>query len=140
MHGSTKQMVDHLVAALVERGVAVEPFDLTVVDLGKLAAALVDGATIVVGTPTVLAGAHPLALHAAYLAQALRPKARFGSVIGSYGWGGKTVEQLAEIIAPLKLEILPPVTCKGLPKTADLEALDALAAAIAEKHQGLQSV
>ncbi|MBE9582180.1 MAG: FprA family A-type flavoprotein, partial [Proteobacteria bacterium] len=61
MHESTRRMVDHLVSALVERGVRVEQFNLAVTDIGKLAMALVDAATIVVGTPTILAGPHPYA-------------------------------------------------------------------------------
>src|SRR3970282_427950 len=58
MHGSVKAMVDYLTAVLSQKGVVVKPFDLTVTDLGELAMSLVDAATIVVGTPTVLAGAH----------------------------------------------------------------------------------
>ena len=54
-------MVNYLVAALVEKGVRVELFNLAVTDIGKLAMALVDAATLVVGTPTVLAGPHPYA-------------------------------------------------------------------------------
>ena len=54
MHESTRMMVDHLTGALAARGVAVERFDLTTVDLGELAMSLVDAATIVIGTPTVL--------------------------------------------------------------------------------------
>ena len=53
----------------------VHQFDLSVTDIGKLAIALVDAATIVIGTPTVHAGPHPVVLYAAYLANALRPKA-----------------------------------------------------------------
>jgi len=135
MHGSTKRMVDHLTSALVEKGVRVELFNLAVTDIGKLAMALVDAATIVVGTSTVLAGPHPLAAYAAFLANALRPKARFLSIIGSYGWGGKTVETLAGMIPNLKVEVLDPVLCKGLPSESDFKALDALASAISIKHK-----
>ena len=135
MHESTKQMVDYLVSALVERGVRVEQFNLEVTDIGKLAMALVDAATIVIGTPTVLAGPHPYAAYSAFLANALRPKTKFLSIIGSYGWGGKTVEVLAGMIPNLKVEVIDPVLCKGLPSEGDLKALDDLAAAIAEKHK-----
>ena len=134
MHGSTRLMVDHLAAALSERDVRVELFNLAVTDIGKLAMSLVDAGTIVLGTPTVLAGPHPLAAHAAFLANALRPKAQYLSVIGSYGWGGKTVEALAGMIPNLKVEVLEPVLCKGLPKEDTFEALDRLADAIASKH------
>ena len=135
MHGSTRQLVDHLVSSLVEHGVRVELFNLAVTDIGKLAMALVDAATIVVGVPTVLAGPHPLAAYATLLANALRPKAKFLSIIGSYGWGGKTVETLAGMIPNLKVEVLEPVLCKGVPSEPDFESLDRLAEKIAEKHK-----
>ncbi len=48
MHGSTGQMVEYLLSALVERDVRVEPFNLAVTDIGKLACSLMDAATIVV--------------------------------------------------------------------------------------------
>ncbi len=135
MHGSTRIMVDHLTAALVTRGVRVELFNLAVTDIGKLAMALVDAGTVIVGTPTVLAGPHPLAAHAVFLANALRPKAQYLSIIGSYGWGGKTVEALAGMIANLKVEILEPVLCKGVPDQATFAALERLADAVALKHK-----
>ena len=134
MHGSTQAMVEHLVDALAQRGVTVQQFDLSATDIGKLAMALVDAATIVIGTPTVLGGPHPSVAHAAILANALRPKVRFASVIGSYGWGGRTVEQLGGMISNLKVDMLEPVLCKGFPRETDFEALDALAAAITAKH------
>ncbi|MBW2116788.1 MAG: FprA family A-type flavoprotein [Deltaproteobacteria bacterium] len=135
MHESTKLMVDYFVSALVEKGVRVEQFNLEVTDIGKLAMALVDAATIVVGTPTILAGPHPYAAYAAFLANALRPKTKFLSIIGSYGWGGKTVEVLAGMIPNLKVEVIDPVLCKGVPSEVDFKALDELAGAIAEKHK-----
>jgi flavorubredoxin len=137
MHGTTRQLVDHLVSHLVGHGIRVELFNLTVTDIGKLAMALVDAATVVVGVPTVLGGPHPLAAYATFLANALRPKAKFLSIIGSYGWGGKTVETLAGMIPNLKVDVLNPVLCKGLPSEGDFKALDDLAEAIANKHREL---
>ncbi len=135
MHGSTRKMVEYLVSALAARDVTVKQFDLTAADIGKLAAALVDAATIVIGTPTVLIGPHPNVAYAAFLANAIKPKAKFASIIGSYGWGTKAVEQIAAMIPNLKVEIIPPVICKGFPKEADFQALEALAETIAEKHK-----
>jgi len=135
MHGSTQKMVEYLAAQLVSKGVRVELFNLAVTDIGKLAMALVDAATVVVGTPTLLAGPHPLAAYATFLANALRPKVEFLSIVGSYGWGGKAVETLAGMIPNLKVEVLPPVLCKGLPGEADFKALEELAVAIADRHQ-----
>jgi len=135
MHGSTERMVEYLVGALVERGVTVKQFNLVAADVGKLAIALVDAATMVIGAPTVLVGPHPNVAYAAFLANALRPRLQFISIIGSYGWGSKAVEQLKGMIPNLKVEVLDPVISKGFPKEADFKALDNLAETIAQKHK-----
>jgi len=135
MHGSTQRMVQYFVGALVDRGVAVEQFNLATTDIGKLAMALVDAATLIIGTPTVLVGPHPNVAHAAFLANALRPRIQFVSIIGSYGWGSKAVEQLTGMIPNLKAEVLAPVISKGFPREEDFKALDNLASTIAQKHK-----
>jgi flavorubredoxin len=137
MHGSTEKLVDHLTNALVERGVSVERFNMAVTDLGRLAMALVDAASVVFATPTVLAGPHPMVHYAAGFTGAVKPKAKHVGVIGSYAWGGKAVEQIHAALGKLKVEILDPVLCVGYPKEADLAALDVLADTIAGKHKEL---
>ncbi len=137
MHGSTRAMVEHLVAALTARGVSVQQFDLSVTDIGKLAIALVDAATIVIGTPTVHVGPHPAVFYAAHLANMLRPKLKYAAIIGSYGWSSKAIDQIAALIPDLKVELLEPVLVRGYPTEDELAALDRLADAIAAKHAGL---
>lgn len=137
MHGSTQIMVDHLADELIRRGITVKPYFLSRTDIGELAADLVDAATVVIGTPTVLANAHPLAIYASTLVAALKPKTRFASIIGSYGWGGKTVETLTGIVSGLPLELIEPVLVKGYPREDALARIDALADEIAEKHKTL---
>jgi len=113
----------------------VKQFNLTKTDIGKLAMALVDAATIVVGSPTVLVGPHPKVIYAVYLANALRPKLKFASIIGSYGWGGRTVEQIKGMLSNLKVELLEPVVIRGFPKEDDFRALNRLADEIVNKHR-----
>ncbi len=137
MHGSTEAMVKHLTEALVKRGIAVKPFNLTKTDTGELASSLVDAATVVLATSTALVGPHPQGLYAAALVGALRPKTRFLGIIGSYGWGSKAVEIIKSLLTNLKAEVLEPVYIKGAPKKEDFEALDKLAETIAEKHRTL---
>jgi flavorubredoxin len=137
MHDSTRLMVDHLVSSLTERGVRVHPFDLVHADIGRIAVELVDAATIVVGTPTFQTGIHPLALYAVYLVSLLRGRLRFASVIGSYGWMSKGVEQVTSMLAPMKLEVIDPVICRGKPREDDYKAIDALAEKISERHNTL---
>lgn len=137
MHGSTETMTKYLINALVERGIGVKVFELTKSDIGALAMALVDSATLIIATPTVLGGPHPNALYAVYLVSALRPKTKFAGVIGSYSWGGKMVERIKEMLSNLKVEFLTPVLAKGYPKAEDLKGLDSLGEEIARKHKEL---
>ena len=135
MHGSTRAMVEYFVAALIERGITVKQFNLAKTDIGKLAIALVDAATIVIGSPTVLVGPHPNVVYAVYLANALRPKLKFASIIGSYGWGGRMVERITGMLSNLKVELLKPVVVKGYPREEDFKALDNLADEILNRHK-----
>jgi flavorubredoxin len=135
MHGSTQKMVDYFTDALIARGVTVKPFNLTHTDTGELALSLVDAATVVIATPTVLFGPHPRIVYATYLANLLKPKMRYASVIGSYGWGGKAPETIVKMLDHVKAEVLEPVMVKGLPDEKTLQALDRLADDIARKHR-----
>ncbi len=135
MHGSTERMVKHLIDALARHGVAVAAFDLAVTDIGKLAIALVDAATLVVGTPTVHVGPHPAVYYAAHLANLLRPKLKYAAIVGSYGWSSKAIEQIAGLIPNLKVDVLGTVLQKGLPTADTYAQLDQLAAAIAQAHK-----
>ena len=135
MHESTRIMVEHFTEALTDRGVRVEIHNMEAGDTGKLASSLVDAGTIILASPTTLSGPHPTVAYAAYLANVLRPKAPYAAVIGSYGWGGTMVEQLAQLMPNLKLEYLEPVLAQGMPRDADFAKLDALAETIAQKHK-----
>jgi len=135
MHGSTEKMVNLLTEALIAKGVGVAPYNLTVTDTGELAMALVDAATVVIATPTVLFGPHPQAVCATYLVNLLRPKMRFASVIGSYGWGGKTVETLKGMLSSVKPELLEPVYIRGAPGAETVREIERLAEDIAKKHR-----
>ncbi len=135
MHGSVKRMVDHLADALIKRGIKVIPFNLPHADLGKIAISLVDAATIVVAAPMVLAGPHPAAIYGTALVNALRPKLKYASIIGSYNWGGRLVEQITESLCNLKVELIEPVMVKGYPSDDDFKAIDNLADEILKKHE-----
>jgi len=137
MHGSTETMVNYLVAALAERDVTVQKFELSTTDIGKLTMALVDAATVVIGTPTVHVGPHPSVFSATHLANALRPKVKYAAIIGSYGWGTKVVEQISSLIPNLKVEVLGTVLCKGRPQQGTFAELDALADSIRDKHSAI---
>ena len=135
MHDSTRMMVQCLVDALIERGIEVRPYDLGIASTSMIAMDLLDATTIVVGTPTVLFGPHPKAAHIAFLANLLNPKARYLSVIGSFAWGGKTVQALADMMPKLTAEIIEPVYVKGKPGEQEFAAVRKLADEIYKRHQ-----
>jgi flavorubredoxin len=134
MHGSTGKLVNYFITALMKRNISVKPFNMTRTDIGQLAIALVDAATIVIASPTVLSGPHPNVVYAVYLVNILRPKLRFASVIGSYGWGGRMLEKLKGMITNLKVEFIEPVIIKGYPSEEDFKSLDRLADEILQRH------
>lgn len=138
MHGSTEVMVDYLVDQLIKREVKVTPYHLTKTDIGDLSMALVDAATIVLASPTVLTGPHPQIVYATYLCHLLRPKARFAGIIGSFGWGSKMEQDILQMLGNLKLELFPTIMVKGLPRPEDFKRLEALADQIVLKHETLK--
>lgn len=135
MHGSTERMVRLLTEMLIERGIDVKPFKLTGSDRGLMAMELVEAATVIFATPTVLFGPHPEAVSAAYIANLIKPKTHYVSVIGSYGWGGKTVETISSLISHMKAEMIPPVYVLGAPDEKARTDLEHLADTIAVKHR-----
>jgi flavorubredoxin len=60
---------------------------------------------------------------------------RFATVIGSYGWGGKSVDMIVKMLDHVKIEIIEPVMVKGLPDETTFKALDRLADDITKKHR-----
>lgn len=139
MHGSTQIMADYLTDALMSRGVNVKVFNLTRADHGDLAMFLVDAATVILGTSTVLTGPHPAAVYASTLINALRPRLKYVALFGSYGWGGRTVEIIKASLSNLKVELFEPILAKGHPKESDFHKLDILADEIAARHRDLKN-
>lgn len=137
MHGSTEKMVKRLTEELILHGLNPVLYNLECSDLLDVASALVDAATLVIGTPTMLFGPHPLAVSAAYLLNLLRPDTKYVAIVGSYGWGGKTVETIDGMLDHVKAERLEPVYIRGQPKEQDFAAINGLADKIADKHRSI---
>lgn len=140
MYNSTEEMIEYLSDKLIEKGIKTQIFDIVTGDLGDLATGLVDATTLVLGSSMVLAGPHPMAVNAAYLASILKPKTKIATFVGSYGWGGNLFGKLEEILASLKVETIEPVMVKGKPKKEDFEKLDKLIEEIYNKHKSLNLV
>ncbi len=135
MHGSTKLLAERLGESLQVGGVEVHSYDISNMDIGEVVMDLVDAKSFIIGTPCFLGGLHPGAANLLYIANSLRPKTKFVSVIGSYGWSGGMDLVAASMIGNLKAEIVSPIIVKGLPKEDDFKNIDKLTALIIEKHK-----
>ena len=140
MYNSTTEMINYLSNKLAEKGIPSIKYDMVDGNLGDLAIALVDGTTIILGTSMVLAGPHPAAFNTVYLASLLKPKAKIASFIGSYGWGGNLFGKMAEMLTPLKLDVIEPILVKGKAKPEDYKKIDEMAETIYLKHKELELI
>ncbi|PKL68770.1 MAG: MBL fold hydrolase [Methanobacteriales archaeon HGW-Methanobacteriales-1] len=132
MHGSTEIMVKYLIDALIKRGIEVKPFNLSKMDLGEFLIDLVDSSTLVISAPTVLTKPHPFMAQILYLVNVLRPKLKYGAIIGSYGWGTMMEDEVKGLLNNLNINYHDTLLIKGLPKEEDFKKLDDLADQILE--------
>jgi flavorubredoxin len=95
---------------------------------------------VVFGSPTVLTGPHPAAAHAAYLANVLKPKTRYASIIGSYGWAGRMTDKLLDLMPNLKFELYDPVIAKGHGNREDYQEIDRLVGEIKSDLDALEDL
>jgi len=137
MWGSTDRMAKAMAEALENQGIEVAVFNLQGADIGDIARELVDSRALVLGSPTVLGGLHPLASYAVSLVKALRPPFRFAAFVGSYGWGGGALRQVQEQIGPLKIEVVGAVDVNGPPDDEALGKVAELARQLSLKIKGI---
>ncbi|AKB36179.1 Flavodoxin [Methanosarcina siciliae C2J] len=133
MWGSTREMVRTIAETLLKERVDVRMYDLAASDIGDVARELVDSRAVVFGTPTVLGGMHPLALYGTYLVKALNPPAKYGVVLGSFGWGGGALKQAGELLGPSKMEIMGTLQVQGRASKEDLKKVEEIGRELARK-------
>jgi len=133
MWNSTEKMIKPIADTLASEDIEVALHNLAVADIADVAKDLVDSCAIVLGTPTVLAGAHPLAVYATYLVKALRPPLKYGAVLSSYGWGGGAIKHVQEVLGQTKLEIVGALEINGPPTEDNIRQIVELGKSLAGK-------
>jgi flavorubredoxin len=137
MWGSSEKMVNQMAETLASEGIEVVVYNLISADLGDIAKDLVDSRAIVLGAPTVLGGAHPLAIYASYLVRALYPPIRFVVLLSSYGWGAAAVKQMQEILDPLKVEVVGTLEVNGPPTEENIKQIVEIGKLLAGRIKGV---
>lgn len=133
MWKSTEEMIMKMAETLQLEGIEIALYNLSNADIGDVAKDLVDSKGIVLGTPTVLGGMHPVALYGTVLVKALQPPLKYGVVLSSYGWAGRAVKQAAELLEPTKIEVLGAVEIRGPPTEEDINKVIELGRELARK-------
>ncbi|UCC32868.1 MAG: FprA family A-type flavoprotein [Candidatus Bathyarchaeota archaeon] len=133
MWKSTEKMIHPIAETLAAENIEIALHDLTSADIGDIVEDLVESRAIVLGAPTALGGMHPIALNAAQLVKALRPPAKFGAFLTSYGWGGGALRQAKEILTSAKIEIVGAIEVKGPPSESDIQQVIELGKTLARK-------
>ncbi|MEM3699375.1 MAG: FprA family A-type flavoprotein [Candidatus Bathyarchaeia archaeon] len=133
MWNSTEKMIQPITETLASEGIEIALYNLASADIGDIAKDLVDSKAIVLGAPTVLGGAHPLAVYASYLVKALHPPLKFGVVLSSYGWSGGAVKHVQEILGSSKLEVVGALEVNGPPTESDIKQIVDIGKALAKK-------
>lgn len=116
--GTLEKSIEESIAA---EGVEVVPHNLLISDISHIMRDLVDSSAIVLGAPTVLNGAHPLAILMTEIIRAIKPRARTVALFGSYGWGKGAIKMMTERLQQSGFEILESLEVRGPPRTEDLQ-------------------
>lgn len=122
MWGSTEKMASAITQGLIDSGLEVKLFDITVSDRTEVIKAMLDAKAFVIGSST-----HDndmLTTISGFLEflKGLSPKNRQAFVFGSFGWAGGAVKHIEEILASTGINILEPgISIKYVPDDNELK-------------------
>jgi len=133
MWGATETLEKAIVKSISSEGVETVPYNLLVADISHVMRDLVDASAIVMGAPTVLNGAHPLAIMMTEIIRAIKPRAKLVALFGSYGWGRGAVKMMTDRLQQSGFEIIETLEVRGPPKKEDLEKAVNLGKHVAQK-------
>jgi len=133
MWGATEKLESTIVDSISSEGIETVPYNLLASDVSHVMRDLVDASAIVIGAPTVLNGAHPLAITMTEIIRAIKPRTRQVAVFSSYGWGGGAVKMITERLQQSGFEVIETLQVRGPPKKEDLEKAANLGKNVAQR-------
>ena len=133
MWGSTERMAQAVTAAISIEGVEALPYDLMVADVSHIASDLIDASAVVLGSPTVLGGLHPVAANAMTLVKTLRPRLKLTAYFGSCGWSGGAAAQAKAFLEGARFEVAAAIEIKGPPGEKEIAEAAELGRKVAQR-------
>jgi flavorubredoxin len=133
MWGSTQTLERVITETISTEGVEAIPYNLTVADVSHVLRDLVDSSAVVIGTPTVLGGAHPLVTYATELIASFGIRGKIAAVFGSFGWGGGGMKKIKARLEQGGFEVIDSFEIRGSPKPEHIAKAIALGKTIAAR-------
>lgn len=121
MWHATEAMAGAITSGFTEKGIFVEQMSLQANHISDIMVAVLEAKFVAIGSPTINNNVLPtVAAFLAYM-KGLAPQNRIGIAFGSYGWGGQSIGQIAEIMKSLNWQLPSDlIRINFTPKSEDL--------------------
>lgn len=134
MWGSTAKMACAIADGISGRGIDVKVMPLSSSHRSDVATEILEAGALIVGSPTINNNIFPTVADCLTYLKGLRRQNLIGATFGSFGWGGKSVKQLNEMLSAMGVELIGEgLKCKYVPDDSALEQCNGLGAVIADK-------
>lgn len=121
MWGSTEKIAYAIYQAFDNKGIHTRLMNLKVNDISEVMPEILTAKYICVGSPTLNNNMMPTVASFLTYMKGLAPKNRIGMAFGSYGWGGQSVDQVAEVLKGAGLQLMEQVKLAYIPSLCQLE-------------------
>lgn len=106
MWKSTEKMAYAVMEGVIQEGVEVKLYKLSVSDITELMRDVLEARGLILGSPTLNNGILPTVAGFLQYMRGLRPRGKVGAVFGSYGWSGESVKVLQQYLQEIQAEIV----------------------------------
>lgn len=108
MWGATEKMAKNIAQGIIDAGIEVKLFDITLSDRTEIIKEMFDAKGYMMGSSCHDNGMLPTLAGFLHFLKGLKPKNRLAAVFGSYGWAGGATEEMEGILKETGIEIAQP--------------------------------
>ena len=124
MWGSTERMALKLYEGLVDAGVPATLWNLKTNHISDVMTELIRTEAVLIGSPTLNGQVLPTVAAFLTYIRGLKPRKRVGFAFGSYGWAGKSREDIETVMSELGWEMpVPGISINYVPDDPELDAV-----------------
>ena len=131
MYGNTERAMNAVAQGISREDVPLEVFDVARTHYSYILPSLWTKLGVMIGAPTYEVGLFPPMAHVLDIAARKRVMNKKAAWFGSYGWSGGAQKELADLITPLKWDLLETMEFRGGPTAEDMKAAEEFGARFA---------